>query len=133
MSHKKWNDEYIKANKLALLKSLIRFYKSFGAFFSYDENTTEVENKTERKYFPKATNIGSIKQRNIHAGFYYQHRSFRFFRCRSYLTICMDLKYFYIRKRKKKRYKGHGIGLFSRKLRYRFLWEQFILNSTLSN
>ncbi|MDY6172038.1 MAG: autotransporter outer membrane beta-barrel domain-containing protein [Fusobacterium necrophorum] len=104
----KWNDEYIKAKtKSGITKVSYPLYKSFGAFFSYDENTTEVENKT-RKYFQKATNIGSIKQRNIHAGFYYQHRLFDF------LDVDHTLQYAWIRntlhtEEEKEKIYGHGI------------------------
>lgn len=104
----KWNDEHIKAKtKSGITKVSYPLYKSFGAFFSYDENTTEVENKT-RKYFQKATNIGSIKQRNIHAGFYYQHRLFDF------LDVDHTLQYAWIRntlhtEEEKEKIYGHGI------------------------
>ncbi|MCF0162792.1 MAG: autotransporter outer membrane beta-barrel domain-containing protein [Fusobacterium necrophorum] len=111
-STKNWNDEEIKAKtKSNITKLSYPLYKNFGTFFTYDENTTQVENKT-REYFQKATDIGNIKQRNIHVGLYYQHRLFDFLHLDHTLQYAWIRNTFHTEEEKEKVY-GHGIAFSS--------------------
>lgn len=107
-STRSWNDEEIKAKtKSNIMKLSYPLYENFGTFFSYDENTTKVEYKT-REYFQKSTNIGNIKQRNIHVGLYYQHSFLNF------LHLDHTLQYAWIRntlhtEEEKEKIYGQGI------------------------
>lgn len=107
-STRSWDEEEIKAKtKSNIMKLSYPLSENFGTFFSYDENTTRVKNKT-REYFQKEADIGSIKQRNIHVGLYYQHRLFDF------LHLDHTLQYTWIRNTfstevEKEKLSGHGI------------------------